>query len=303
MVGSKDLPPSTRNFGTVFFQNQFRANPNWPAPNTSLDGKCAIVTGGNTGLGYETAAQLLALNLSVLILAVRSADKGEAAAAALRRLHPGARIEVWLLDLSSYDSVVGFARRVDSSLLRVDMVLLNAGMMNLSFGRNKSTGNEETIQVNYLSNMLLCILLLPILKAKGAASNTTPHLTIVNAALSLVAPFPNRNQRPLLASFNDVKNFDREQNYNTSKLLAHLFLWELVEYVSAHDVIVNLADPAWVKGTELARDVTGVTKIGLKIFELTGRTKRVGASCFIDALVNKGKESHGCFLMSWKIHP
>lgn len=86
--------------------------------------------------------------------------------------------------------------------------------------------------------------------------------------------------------------------------MAHMFLWKLVDYVSANDVIVNLADPAWCKGTGLARDAKGGMKVGVKIFgALTGRTVKVGASCFVDAVVNKGKESHGCFLMSWRIHP
>lgn len=83
-----------------------------------------------------------------------------------------------------------------------------------------------------------------------------------------------------------------------------MFLWKLVDYVSADEIIINLADPAWCKGTGLTRDVTGIAKYGVKAFaSLTGRTKKVGASCFVDAVVNKGKESHGCFLMSWKIHP
>lgn len=82
-----------------------------------------------------------------------------------------------------------------------------------------------------------------------------------------------------------------------------MFLWNLVEYVSADDVIINLSDPAWVKGTSIAREAKGANKVGLKLFSLLGRTPRVGASCFVDALVNKGKESHGCFLMSWNIHP
>jgi len=83
-----------------------------------------------------------------------------------------------------------------------------------------------------------------------------------------------------------------------------MFLWTLVDYVSSDDVIVNLADPAWCKGTELVRDVKGAGKVAMKIFgALTGRSQKVGASCFVDAIVNKGKESHGCFLMSWQIHP
>ncbi|CAI6332672.1 unnamed protein product [Periconia digitata] len=304
MVGSKDLEPShTKFFPNVFFNNQFRAKPDWPAPGTTLSGKTAIITGGNTGLGYETAVQLLELRISMLVLAVRSPEKGEAAADTLRKQHPGSTIQVWLLDMDSYDSITGFVQRVERSLSRIDMVLLNAGTMKISFTKNKSTGYETMFQVNYLSTMLLTILLLPILKAKGAANDPPPHLTIVNAALSLVAAFPGRSESPLFSYFKDSKHWSREEHYNTSKLLAHAFLWNLTDYVSADDVIVNLADPAWVKGTALARETQGAMKIGLKIFELTGRTPRVGASCFVDAMVNKGKESHGCFLMSWKIHP
>ncbi|KAK3389937.1 hypothetical protein B0H63DRAFT_428481 [Podospora didyma] len=305
MVGSKDLPPSTTPFfPNVFFNNQFRAKPQWPAPDMTLLGQTAIVTGGNTGLGYEAAVQLLDLKLSRLILAVRSPEKGNSAAAALRKLHPRAMIEVWPLDMSSYDSVQAFARRAESQLSRLDIALLNAGVIKLTFGTVASTGHEETLQVNYISTMLLAVLLLPILKAKRQPSGPPARLTIVSAALTLAAKFPNRAAIPLLPSFDDPATFDREEHYHSSKLLAHIFLWNLVDYVSADDVIVNLADPAWCKGTELARDVQGPMKLAVKLFgTTTGRTKRVGASCFIDAIVNKGKESHGCFLMSWKIHP
>ncbi|KAF2494351.1 short-chain dehydrogenase/reductase family protein [Lophium mytilinum] len=304
MVGSKDLPPSTIPFfPNVFFNNQFRAKPQWPAPGTSLAGKTAIITGGNTGLGYEAAAQLLELKLSYLILAVRTPAKGEAAARALTQLHPKAKVDVWELEMSSYESIQAFARRVDNQLSRIDIVVLNAGTLRLFYSSVKSTSHEECLQVNYLSTMLLTVLLIPILKGKRAPGQPA-HLTIVSAALTLAAKFANREANPLLPALDDPKQFDRQETYNTSKLLAHFFLWNLVDCVSPEDVIVNLADPAWCKGTELARDVKGVVKIGIKMFgALTGRTQKVGASCFVDAVVNKGKESHGCFLMSWQIHP
>ena len=304
MVGSKDLQPSTTPFfPNVFFNNQFRAKPQWPAPGTSLSGKTAIITGGNTGLGYETALQLLHLNLSYLILAVRSLEKGDAAAANLHQLYPKASIGVWQLDLTLYDSIQAFARRVERQLSHIDIVILNAGVIKLGFTTVKSTGHEESLQVNYLSTVLLAILLLPTLKTKGPPDGQPAHLTIVSAALTLAAKFPNRDANPLLSSFDDRKTFDPQEHYNSSKLLAHMFLWQLVDYVSAEDVIVNLADPAWVRGTELAREATGGMKVVLKLFSILGRTPKVGASCFVDAVVNKGKESHGCFLMSWQIHP
>lgn len=303
MVGSKDLPPSTVPFfPNVFYNNQFRAKPQWPAPGTSLSGKTAIVSGSNTGLGYEAAVQLLGLKLSHLILAVRSLGRGDAAAATLRKLYPKASIEVWELDMSSYESVQAFARRAGSQLSLIDIVILNAGLARIDFNIVKSTGHEEIVQVNYLSTMLLTVLLLPILKAK-APKGQPPHLTIVSAALTLTAAFPNKNENPLLPSFDDPKWFGRE-TYTSSKLLATMFMWKLVDYVSAEDVIVNLADPAWCKGTELWREANGALKWGMKAFAATtGREPKVGASCYVDAVVNKGKESHGCFLMSWQIHP
>ena len=305
MVGSKDLSPSTTPFfPNVFFNNQFRAKPQWPAPNTSLSGMTAIVTGGNTGLGYEAAHQLLGLKLSHLILAVRSLDKGDAAAAKLRKLYPRASIEVWQLDMSLYDSIQAFARRVESQLSRIDIVILNAGRARFDYHKVESTGHEEALQVNYLSTMLLTVLLLPTLKAKIPPGGQPARITISSAALTLAAKFPQRNANPLLPALDGPQNFDRSENYNTSKLLAQMFLWKLVDVVSADDVIVNLADPAYVKGTEFARDVKGGgMKVAAKLFSTLGRTPEVGASCYIDAVVNKGKESHGCFLMSWQIHP
>lgn len=304
MVGSKDMQPSTvAFFPNVFFHNQFKAKPEWPAQGTSLSEKVAIITGGNAGLGLESAGQLLSFKLSHLILGVRSSQKGEGAASQLRSQHPNAKIEVWVLDMSSYDSIHAFARRVETSLSRLDMVVLNAGVRKLSFGKDGGTGHEETIQINYLSTVLLSILLLPSLKSKSPPG-TAGRLSIVNAALSLAAKFPNRNEVPLLPSFDDPKYFDVIDRYNSSKVLAHMFVWKLVDYVSGDDVIVNLTDPGFVKGTGLTRDAKGGQKVAAALFgAITGRTTKDGASTYLDALVNKGPESHGCFIMSWQIHP
>ena len=304
MVGSKDLQPSnTRFFPNVFLHNQFRTKPEWPSPSINLSEKVAIITGGNAGLGLEAASQLLSFKLSHLVLAVRSSKKGEAAARQLRLQYAKANIEVWPLDMSSIDSIQAFVRRVEIDLPRLDMVVLNAGINKPSFDTIRSTGHEETIQVNYLSTALLTILLLPILKSKSPPG-TAGRLSIISSGLALAAKFPNRNEVPFLPSFDDPKYFDPMYRYHASKVLAHMFLWKLVDYVSADDVIVNLPDPGFVKGTELGRDAAGWQKVATAVFAaVTARTKKVGASTYLDALLSKGPESHGCFIMSWQIHP
>lgn len=303
MVGSKDLEPSNAPFYKIFINNQFCAKPQRPPLDTDLSPRTAIVSGGNTGLGYQTAIQLLDLKLSHLILAVRSPERGEAAAAKLRQKYPSAQIEVWKLDLSFYDSIQAFARRVET-LSRIDIVILNAGVVRLNYTLVESTGHEENLQINYLSTVLLATLLLPTLKSKGPPDGTPARLTIVNAAVALAAEFPNRVSKPLLPSFKDPKIFNGEQNYTSSKLLVQMYLWKLVDYVSVDDVVVNLADPAWCKGTDLERDATGAMKVGIKVMSaIAARTKEIGASCFVDAAISKGKDSHGCFIMSWEIHP
>lgn len=104
MVGSKDLELSdVPFFPNTFLSNQFLARTQWSPRNTNLSGQTAIVTGSNTGIGYEAAMQLLGLKLSRLILIVRSPDKREADATTMRKRYSKASIEVWELDMCSYD--------------------------------------------------------------------------------------------------------------------------------------------------------------------------------------------------------
>ncbi|TGO18904.1 hypothetical protein BTUL_0007g01230 [Botrytis tulipae] len=186
--------------------------------------------------------------------------------------------------MSSYDSIRAFARRVESQLTRIDIVIFNAGMIKHKFVIVEDTGHEESLQVNYLFTMFLSILLFPILKAKGPPSGEPAHLTILSAALALAAKFSNQAANPLLAYFDNPKTFDGRELYHTSQLLAHIFLWNLVDYVSAKDVIVNLAGPAWCRGTGLGRDAEEAMKVFMKLFGLLGGTPKVGASCFVDEI-------------------
>ncbi|KAI1643486.1 NAD(P)-binding protein [Daldinia loculata] len=306
MATSKDLPPLDVGFGSIFMKNQFRTKPQHPPSTTDLTGKVALITGANTGLGYEASKQMLALRLSHLIIAVRSQAKGDAAASKLRTLYSKAKIEVMIVDMSKYSSIQEFAQRINSTLPRLDIAILNAGIIKLKYTTEPSTGHEQILQVNYLSTIFLAILLLPILKKKSPPG-TPGRLTIVNAALALTAPLPKADgHKSIIATLDDPKFFapNTDKNYNMSKVLSQMFAYKLSEYVSADDVIVNLVCPGYVKGTELSRDASIFIRPAVALFSaLTARTVKDGASTYLDAALVKGKESHCSFLVSWKVSP
>ena len=236
-------------------------------------------------------------------MAVRSTAEGEAEATKLRKQYPRATIDVWELDMTSYDFIQAFATNADQKLSRADVAILNAGLGFRPFKIVPSTGHEETIQVNYLSTMLLTILLLPLLKEKSPAGSPR-RLTISTAMLSITAKFPNKNEVLLLPSFDDEKYFDIRDIYSTPKLLGQMFVWKLTDIVSADDVVVNLVEPGFIKGTDLHRDSSLGTKAFMALFKAAAaRTVKVGASTYLDAAIVKGKESHGCMLTNWEIAP
>ncbi|OQV10011.1 hypothetical protein CLAIMM_14071 isoform 2 [Cladophialophora immunda] len=314
MAASRDLPPLTKSYMKLFFESQLRAKPAHLPKGTDLCGKdlcanmtfgstsVALITGSNVGLGFEAARQLLSFNLSHLILGVRSVQKGEAAASRLSKQYPKATIKIWSLDMSSYQSVEAFAKRAGSELARLDLAILNAGVGNVKYELNASTGHEEMVQVNYLSTMLLAILLLPVLKQKSPPS-VPGRLSIVSSGLALVAKIPESNQA-VLTSLDGSDTFNPMTNYSVSKLLAHMFVYQLQDWISADDVVVNLVDPGYVNGTQLQRQVSGIGVIIMWLLKTaTGRSPATGASTYLDATISKGKESHGCYLADWQIRP
>jgi len=298
MVSSIDVEPP-HSFGKVFVKSQFIFKPRPPPQGTDLGGRVVIVTGANSGLGLECCRQLLGLNLSHLIMTVRTPAKGEAEAAKLRAQHPKATVSVWSLDMASYSSIQAFARRIDTELERLDLVILNAGVSTGKLSIVPGTGHDETIQVNYLSTMLLTVLLLPLMKKKAAAAGAPGRISIVNSRTSGTCKFPNRDKVPLLPSFDDeaITPYDAQDRYGSSKLLGQMFVYKLMGYVSADDVVVNMAEPGLCKGTQLFRDLGPAAKMVFRAgMAVVARTVEQGVYGYLDAALVQGKESHGSFV-------
>jgi NAD(P)-dependent dehydrogenase (short-subunit alcohol dehydrogenase family) len=305
-LSSIQMGPDRSNVFSSFIKSQLLHKPKLPPASTNLSGQVGIVTGGSSGLGFQCCRQLLGFKMDLLIIAVRSQRKGEEASAKLLEEYPEAKIEVWELKMGSYDSIQAFVRRVEQ-LGRLDFAILNAGLVKAEFELNATTGHEETVQINYLSTALLSVLLLPPLKSKSPPGSPG-RLTIVGSGTAYFAAFPNRNEVPLLASFDKQLNPEKKalepETYWVSKLLGHLFLVKLVNYVSAEDVVVNIVDPGLCSGSQLNRETGGVVGIVMAIMKsLLGRKPEIGASTYIDAAVVKGKETHGCYIADWEIRP
>ncbi|KAM0219075.1 hypothetical protein ACHAQD_006591 [Fusarium lateritium] len=301
---SSQLPTLALSPARLFIQSQILTKPQDVPKALDLSGQTAIITGANNGIGFACAKLLIQHRLSHLILAVRSKEKGLTAAEQLRSAsqETSCQIDVWELDMGSYTSIAEFAKRCEG-LSRIDFVILNAGMGNSTFIRNKNTGHEETMQVNFLSTMFLSILLLPILKAKAPPLNPG-RLTIVNSGNSMHCELPEAKADHIISALDSEAGYDGMQQYSKSKLLGQLFVDKLAQHVDPNDVIVNCVDPGMTKGTGLMDKSSGVIKFAISIVaRLFGRSGEQAASTYIDAAVVKGKESHGSFIMDWTIYP
>lgn len=306
MSTSWDLGPPNESAGLRFFRSQFLSPAQYPPGDTNITGKVAMVTGSTNALGLEASRQLLSLGLSGLIMAVRSTEKGEKVASEFRNQFPAADIQVWCLEMESYDSIRAFARRIDAELPRLDIAVLNAGMQALHFSTAAETGHEKLLQVNYLSTIFLAILLLPVLKIRSP-SGEPGRLTIVSSGTARGAKLPASKDLPLIPFLDDkLQAWNPIERYAVTKLLGHLFIINLVRCVDADDVIVNLVDPGLVKDTNLQGGSSAPLHIAVFFYclkAILGRNLRDGATTYVDAAVVKGIESHGCYVADWKISP
>ncbi|KAG8625062.1 hypothetical protein KVT40_006813 [Elsinoe batatas] len=274
-------------------------------PTQSFEGKTIVVTGANTGLGFEAAKHFVRLGAEKVIIAVRTVSKGEEAK---RQLEEATRrtgvVEVWQLDLSSYNSVQAFAAKATSELKRIDVLLENAGINTQKFARTE--GNESTITTNVISTMLLALLLLPKLRETADTFSTRPHLTIVSSEVHFFSDLPERKDPSgsIFATLADESKFSATGRYPTSKLVLVMAIQRLVEEQrlknkgASDGVIINHVNPGLCR-SELARDAPGfaITLVNL-IFG--ARTTEVGSRTLVDA-ASFGPESHGQYLGNSRI--
>ncbi|KAH6638350.1 hypothetical protein C7974DRAFT_432994 [Boeremia exigua] len=266
-----------------------------PSPTYDYTGKTVIVTGSNVGLGKEAARHFTRLGASTVILAVRSIEKGEAAK---RDIESSTRkqgvVQVWQLDMSSYQSVLDFSAKASKDLDRLDVALLNAGVARGVW--EEAEGEESTITVNVISTFLLALSLLPKMKSTASKYNTRPNLTITSSEVHAWAAFEER-KAPEGKIFETLSSNEKtgaiSDRYMVSKLLEVLTVRAIAEQKPAPQipVTINNVNPGLCH-SELGREAGWGLTI-LKMF--LARSTEAGSRNLVHA-ASMGPESHGQYV-------
>ncbi|MEU9163612.1 oxidoreductase [Streptomyces sp. NPDC048424] len=208
--------------------------PGWNASKIpDQSGRAAVVTGANSGIGYVTARELARRGASV-VLACRSAARGRAAVVRLRAEVPGAEAEFMPLDLADLASVREFATAYGQRHASLDLLVNNAGVMALPYGRT-ADGFETQFGVNHLGHFALTGLLLPRLRAAA------PGARIVNVSSGFHALGRIDVEGGGPDALSDERGYRRWVAYGRSKTANLLFTHELSRRFTAAGSAITAA--------------------------------------------------------------
>ena len=231
------------------------SNGKWTAADVpDQNGRVAVVTGANTGLGYQTAEVLAECGAHV-VLAVRNLEKGNLALARIVAAHPQADVTLQELDLSSLDSVRAAATALRSAYPRIDLLINNAGVA-WTPKQLTADGFEMQLGTNHLGHFALTGLLLDnLLPVRGSRVVTVSSLGHrIRAAIH----------------FDDLQwehRYVRVAAYGQSKLANLLFTYELQRRLAARDKQTTIAVAAHPgsSNTELMRHLPAVFKSAVAV--------------------------------------
>lgn len=232
---------------------------------TSQKGRLAIVTGANTGLGFETALHLARKEMKV-IMACRNMVKAEKAKHHILRKLPNADLEIMKIDLSHLKSVRDFAVDFLAKHNRLDVLINNAGIMVPPYIKTED-GFESQMASNYFGHFLLTGLLLnTIIK--------TPNSRIVP-----VASIAHKKGKINFENLNFEKKYSPTAAYRQSKLACLMFSYELQRRLKKAGLkTLSIAAHPGVSITDIGRNVPKwMYNIALPFMPLVTHTPDKGA--------------------------
>lgn len=249
--------------------------------------KLIVVTGGNSGLGFESV-KAFAKNGAEVILASRSMDKGAHARTEILKEFPNGKIRVYPLDLGDLDSVRAFAADIRKNHRKLDVLMNNAGIMMTPYFRTKD-GFEGQFGTNHLGHFALTGLLIDLML-------DNPGSRIINVSSGA--------HRMGVMDFNNLqyeggKGYSPMKAYGRSKLSNLLFTYELQRRLeAAKSECISVAAHPGLAMTNLGRHLEKklLFKLLMPIFNNMAQDQAMGALPQIRASVDigvKGGEYYG----------
>jgi NAD(P)-dependent dehydrogenase (short-subunit alcohol dehydrogenase family) len=220
-----------------------------------MQGKTVVVSGGNSGIGFETAAALASMGACVLITA-RNADKGRAAVASItQRLQGEGQVQLVVFDLADLASVRRGAAEILEQTPRLDVLVNNAGLL-LTERAETVDGYEATFAINHLGPFLLTNLLLDRMTESAPSRIVNVASTAHNAARKGI-PFDD---------LQSTHGYRGMRVYGQSKLANILFMLELSRRFGDKGITANSLHPGTVRtGYGGDGDARGLLAFGIKI--------------------------------------
>lgn len=235
-------------------------------------------------------------------MAVPSTRKGQKAKSLLiktTRCKPSV-IEVWPLDLSSYDSVKAFSARATTELDRIDVLLQNASVS--SHDWSIAEDNEQMITVNVVSTILLAFLLLPKLRETANKHSTRPNLTFVVSDAHMFIDFPEKDAPEGI--FNHLKDKSKAKmndRYALSKMIEIFAVREMTELRPREEypVTINMLNPGLCE-SDLVREGGNLQMKMLK--KALARTTEEGSRTLVHG-ASAGADTHSHYLSNCQVCP
>ncbi len=230
-------------------------------------GRVAVVTGANSGLGFETA-RILAVRGASVVLAVRDVEKGKQAANRIAQSSPGADLALQQLDLTSLESIRAAAAELRSRRTKIDLLINNAGVM-YPPRRTTRDGFELQFGTNHLGHFALTGLLLDLL------------LSVPGSRVVTVSSHGHRIRAQI--HFDDLqweRSYNRTAAYGQSKLANLMFTYELQRRLAARGTTIAVAAHPGMANTNLVRNSPAALRLlalGGQYYGPDGRGERSGS--------------------------
>ncbi|KAK1454244.1 short-chain dehydrogenase [Colletotrichum cuscutae] len=268
---------------------------------SSCVGKTYVITGGNSGLGLETARHLVASSAATVVLAVRNLSAGETAKADIEK-STGRKGVVRHLDLSTYAAVQTFAKQTSQELDRIDGFVCNAGIMIDQW--ETFEGVESSIFVNVVNTLFLGALMMPKLSESARKFSIKPTLVFIVSVLgyTVKAEMDKSRNGSVFDGLNDEKRANMDSRYALTKLVEEFAVRQFAAQfpVNRTGVVITMVAPGLCT-TGLGRDARTFTKIMHEaVRAMMARTAEVGSRTILHGLV-VGAEGHGKLLSGCKI--